>query len=126
MQHPQLQGRKLLIIDEEPTRAHALQVELGTAGAEVMSLMEFIMRGEATAAILASQPDTGSARALVRLLERRHVPFLIHAVEPPARVSTGRGAPFVAKPCPARMIISAMSLLLRERRKKYQRSVSRK
>jgi DNA-binding response OmpR family regulator len=124
--HP-LAGRRLVIIKDDLASALPLPAELERTGAEVSCVtprdaLELIAHGKISAAVVELQPDSGETRALVRLLGHRHVPFLIHSEEPPPHVTTGRGAPFIAKPCPPQKIIAAITFLVRERRRKYART----
>src|SRR5205085_817985 len=65
-----------------------------------------------SAAVLDCSPATSERQAIIRRLQDRRVPFLIHSAKPPATITSGLGAAYVAKPSPPEAVVAALAVLL--------------
>ena len=118
MKDAALCGHVILVVEDDTLIAFDLQKNLEDAGAQVahagvQDALELVAQRSLSAAVLDCHPVSRERRALVRRLKQRGVPFLFYSAQPPADVTTERGAPFIAKPCPPEKIIAAVRYLLR-------------
>ena len=118
MENHALHGQTVLVVGDELLFGRDVQESLEDAGAQVaQATLEdasgLVQQRSLSAVVLDCHPVSRERRALIRLLRQRDVPFLFYSVEPPADVTTERGAPFIAKPCPPDKMIAAVRYLLR-------------
>jgi CheY-like chemotaxis protein len=117
-----LQGQKILIVEEQALVALDLQMALERAGAEVAvtrttaEALGRISEFEFTAGIIDWRPQSDTHRVVARALKQRNVPFLFYATNPPEDVTTVRGAPILLKPSSPENIVQALALLTGARR----------
>lgn len=112
-----LAGHTILVVDDQPSAAAELLSALEAAGATVdcarcARATVLIERPFLSAAVLDCVPLSGERRAIIRRLQERRVRFLIYSTEPPATVTSGLGAPYVAKPSPPESVVAALALML--------------
>ena len=114
--HSLLEGCSILLVKDDPTLSD-LKTALGDAGAvitcaDLARALVYVERPFLSAAILDCAPASRERRDIIRRLRDRHVPFLIYSTEPPGSVAIGQGAPFVPKPSPTELLVSALAALM--------------
>lgn len=118
VERPSLQGRVILVVEEQPQAAHDLQTALEEAGADVLVARngaEALLRIEQfdlSAAVLEWRPDNGEHPMVVRQLKKEGVRFLLYASRPPATLGSASRAPMFAKSTPPEEIAKALAQLI--------------
>lgn len=112
-----LAGHTILVIDDQPSAEAELISALRAAGAVVecagcARASVLVERPFLSAAVLDCVPLSGDRRAIIRRLQERGVRFLIYSAEPPATITSGPAAPYVAKPSPPETVVAALALML--------------
>jgi CheY-like chemotaxis protein len=102
IRHRILAGRSILIVGDERANGSELQAALEHAGAAVAHADWaragiLVERPFLSAVVMASRPSSRARREVIRRLRERCVPFLIYGAEAPATITSGQGAPFIAK-----------------------------
>lgn len=95
----------------------SIRARLEDEGATVIDLtsesaLPTVQKNHRCIAVLDWHPITGARRALLRQLRSNNIPTLLYCAEPPPLVSTGRGATFIAKPCPAAKFFAVVNALV--------------
>jgi DNA-binding response OmpR family regulator len=118
MNHANLAGQTILVVEEQPLVALDLRAALEQAGAEVVEARHAAQAlsrlGEFnfTAAVVDWRPDSEDHRVVARALKDKQVRFLFYATHPPEDVTTVRGAPIFLKPGRPEEIVKALALLV--------------
>jgi hypothetical protein len=114
-----LAGRSILIMGNEPANGFELQAALEHAGATVAyadwARAEILVeRPFLSAVVMDSGPSSRARRDVIRRLRERCVPFLIYGAEPPATITSGQGAHFIAIPAPPGTVIATLIFLIEQ------------
>ena len=118
MDHANLAGRIILVVEEQALVALDLRTALEQAGAEVMvarnatEALAHINKFDFAAAVIDWRPDSDDHRVVARALKQEQVRFLFYATHPPEDVTTVRGAPIFLKPGRPEEIVQALALLV--------------
>jgi len=117
--HGPLQGRHILVVEDDPFIALALQRALEAAGATVIGpahdlseAMSLIERSTISAAILDYRLQVGNTLPLARLLAGRDIPFLFQTSDPLSVAREHPDATAIPKPFPDDQLMSAVQALL--------------
>jgi DNA-binding response OmpR family regulator len=114
-----LHGQSVLVVEEQPDAARALQVALQRAGARVLVVrdakqaLRSIEQQDFTAAVLDWRPNSSEQRTVARWFEEEGMSFLFCAAERPTNATMARGAPILIKPAHAADIVKELTLLIR-------------
>jgi DNA-binding response OmpR family regulator len=118
MNHANLAGQTILVVEEQALVALDLQTALEQAGAEVMvarnatealaRINEFVF----AAAVVDWRPGSDDHRVVARALKQEQVRLVFYATHPPEDVTTVRGAPIFLKPGRPEEIVQALALLV--------------
>jgi CheY-like chemotaxis protein len=114
-----LAGRSILMVGDEPTNGFELQAALEQAGATVACADWaragiLVERPFLSAVVMDSGPSSRARREVIRRLRERCVPFLIYGAEPPATITSGQGAPFIANSAPPETVIATVIFLVKQ------------
>jgi DNA-binding response OmpR family regulator len=119
MQRPTLQGRSILIVEDEALIVMDLTMAFEDAGAEVTSThtlkhaLLLVEHDGLSAAILDHGLKDGDSSLLSRRLKARGVPFLIYSGYTAEAVK--QGVPYVSKPASHEVLVAAVDDLIRDR-----------
>ena len=105
------------MVEDDPAIRAELETALEDGGAvvscaDVARALVYVERPFLAAVVLDCAPASQERRAIIRRLRERRVPFLIYGAEPPGTVTTGQGSPFVPKPSPPQVLVSALAALI--------------
>jgi DNA-binding NtrC family response regulator len=120
MQRSTLDGRSILIVEDEAIIAMDLTMALEDAGAEVTSTgtlkhaLLLVEHDGLSAAILDHGIKGGDSSLLSRRLKERGVPFLIYTGHSDAE-AVKQGVPYVSKPATHEVLVAAVEDLIRDR-----------
>jgi CheY-like chemotaxis protein len=112
-----LEGQRILVVEEQPLVALDLKMALEQAGAEVVvagnatEALGRVSQFGFTAGVIDWRPQSDDHRLVARALKQRKVRFLFYATNPPEDVTTIRGAPILLKPSRPENIVQALALL---------------
>jgi CheY-like chemotaxis protein len=112
-----LEGQRILVVEEQPLVALDLKLALEQAGAEVVVVgnaaeaLGRVSQFDFTAGVVDWRPQSDDHRVVARALKQRKVRFLFYATNPPEDVTTVRGAPVFLKPSRPQDIVQALALL---------------
>ncbi len=112
-----LEGQRILVVEEQPLVALDLKLALEQAGAEVVvagnaaEALGRVSQFDFTAGVVDWRPQSDDHRVVARALKQRKVRFLFYATNPPEDVTTVRGAPVFLKPSRPADIVRALALL---------------
>jgi CheY-like chemotaxis protein len=112
-----LTGQTILLVEEQTIVALDFQSALQDAGAKVVvarnaaEALASIGKTVFTSAVLDLRPSSDDHRTIARALNKRGVPFMFHATQPPEDVTTLRGAPIFPKPTRPQDIVAALATL---------------
>ena len=100
-----LQGKKLLIVEDEPTVAMEYSATLSSAGAQAVTVVRTVARaidcvreGRVDAAVVDYVLGDRNSTTLQTMLEEKHIPFVVVSGYPPVLVRTGRDQRVLHKP----------------------------
>ena len=107
-----LTGRCILLIEDEPLIAFAIQQELQDEGAKVQTARTLasaaqLLREELSAAIVDFAWSDGNAGEICAILETRGIPFIVHSGYTPCRDVHGAAA-VIAKPAQPGVLAAAL------------------
>ena len=117
MQRPTLEGRTILIVEDEAIIVMDLTMALEDAGAEVTSThtlkhaLLLVEHDGLSAAILDHGLKDGDSSLLSRRLKERGIPFLIYSGYTAEAVK--QGVPYVSKPASHEVLVAAVEDLIR-------------
>ena len=117
MDRANLEGQRILVVEEQPLVALDLKLALEQAGAEVVvagnaaEALGRVSQFDFTAGVVDWRPQSDDHRVVARALKHRKVRFLFYATNPPEDVTTVRGAPVFLKPSRPADIVRALALL---------------
>ena len=117
MQRPTLQGRSILIVEDEALIVMDLTMAFENAGAEVTSTttlrhaLLLVEHDGLAAAILDHAVRDGDSSLLYNRLAERGVPFLIYSGHTAEAIK--RGVPHVSKPASHEVLVAAVDDLIR-------------
>ena len=117
MDRANLEGQRILVVEEQPLVALDLKLALEQAGAEVVvagnaaEALGRVSQFDFTAGVVDWRPQSDDHRVVARALKQRKVRFLFYATNPPEDVTTVRGAPVFLKPSRPADIVQALALL---------------
>ncbi len=117
MDRANLEGQRILVVEEQPLVALDLKLALEQAGAEVVvagnaaEALGRVSQFDFTAGVVDWRPQSDDHRVVARALKQRKVLFLFYATNPPEDVTTVRGAPVFLKPSRPEDIVQALALL---------------
>ena len=117
MDRANLEGQRILVVEEQPLVALDLKLALEQAGAEVVvagnaaEALGRVSQFDFTAGVVDWRPQSDDHRVVARALKQRKVRFLFYATNPPEDVTTVRGAPIFLKPAHPEEIVKALALL---------------
>jgi CheY-like chemotaxis protein len=112
-----LEGQRILVVEEQPLVALDLKLAFEQAGAEVVvagnaaEALGRVSQFDFTAGVVDWRPQSDDHRVVARALKQRKVRFLFYATNPPEDVTTVRGAPVFLKPSRPADIVQALALL---------------
>jgi DNA-binding NtrC family response regulator len=118
MQRPTLEGRSILIVEDEALIVLDLTMAFEEAGAEVTSthtLKHALLLVEddgLSAAVLDHGLKDGDSSLLSKRLKERGVPFLIYSGYSDA-AAVKQGVPFISKPASHEVLVTAVEDLIR-------------
>lgn len=118
MQRPSLEGRSILIVEDEPLIALDLTEAFEPTGAElttattVQHAMRLILRERLSAAILDNALPDGDSSALCELLTERGIPYIIYSGYGVDGQPACKDAPFLTKPAHPDVIVTMMQHLI--------------
>ena len=118
MQRPTLEGRSILIVEDEAIIAMDLTMAFEDAGAEVTSTdtlkhaLLLVEHDGLSAAILDHGLKDGDSSLLYKRLKERGVPFLIYSGHSDAE-AVKQGVPYVCKPASHAVLVAAVEDLIR-------------
>jgi len=121
MQRPTLEGRTILIVEDEAIIVMDLTMALEDVGAEVTSTgtlkhaLLLVEHDGLSAAILDHGLKDGDSSLLSRRLKERGVPFLIYSGHLDAE-AVKQGVPYVSKPASHAVLVAAVEDLIRDRK----------
>src|SRR5262247_949008 len=113
-----LQGALILVIEDEPLIALDLSASLEDAGARVVQAanvegaLAAIDAHACSAAVLDFWLGLETGRAVARRLKEKRIPFLYYSGRALDDLTTGSGAPVIAKPAGPREIVGMLRLLI--------------
>ena len=117
MDRANLEGQRILVVEEQPLVALDLKLALEQAGAEVVvagnatEALGRVSQFDFTAGVVDWRPQSDDHRVVARALKQRKVRFLFYATNPPDDVTTIHGAPVFLKPSRPENIVQALALL---------------
>jgi DNA-binding response OmpR family regulator len=117
MQRPTLQGRSILIVEDEPLIVMDLTLALEHTGAELTTTntlkhaLLLVEHDGLSAAILDHALGDGNSSLLYKRLAERGVPFLIYSGYTAEAVK--RGVPYISKPASHDVLVAAVEDLIR-------------
>ncbi len=123
MDHADLTGQTILLVEEQAIVALDLESALKDAGAKVViarnaaEALASIGQVAFTSAVLDLRPSSDDHRTIARALKKRGVPFIFHATHQPEDVTTLRGAPVFQKPARAQDIVPMLAALLKTQKR---------
>jgi CheY-like chemotaxis protein len=115
---PALQGRIILVVEEQPKTARELQTALEQAGADVLlagNCAEALLRiqqFDLSAAVLDWRPEISEHPIVIRQLKKEGVRFLLYTSRPPEHMSSASRAPIFAKSTAPAEIAKALAQLI--------------
>jgi CheY-like chemotaxis protein len=118
MDSADLTGQTVLLVEEQTIVALDFQSALQDAGAKVVvardaaEALASIEKTAFTSAVLDLRPSSDDHRTIARALNKRGVPFMFHATQPPEDVTTLRGATIFTKPTRPQDIVAALATLI--------------
>jgi DNA-binding response OmpR family regulator len=108
-----LTGRSILLIEDEPLIAFAIQQELQAEGAQVQTARTLAIASQAlqskelSAVIVDLALADGDADAICALLKKRRIPFIVHSGYTPCR-NVGGAAAVIPKPAQPGALATAL------------------
>jgi hypothetical protein len=114
-----LAGRSILIVGDAPAVGFGVRTALERAGATVAyadwARAEILVeRPFLSAVVINSGPSSRARREVIRRLRERCVPFLIYGSEPPATITSGQGAQFIATSEPPEKVVATLIFLVKQ------------
>ena len=117
MERPKLNGRTILVVEDEPLIAIDIAEAFQKAGAQVTTTttlrqaMILVEHDGLAVAILDHALNDGDSSALYLRLKERDIPFVIYSGFPEVS-DVAAGAPLVQKPAKADVLIATVEALL--------------
>jgi len=118
MQRPTLEGRSILIVEDEPLIALDLMQAFESTGAElttaatVQHAMRLILREPLSAVILDHALPDGDSSALCELLTERAIPFVVYSGFGLTGEAACKNAPFLTKPANPEVIVTLVQKMI--------------
>jgi DNA-binding response OmpR family regulator len=117
-----LQGRRILVVEDDPLIALDIQEILTAAGVTVIGptsrlahALRLVESREIDAAVLDVRLEVGTTLPLAERLAERGVPFLFQTSDPGVLGGQYQGAPVLVKPFRPDGLIAALEILLAKR-----------
>ena len=114
-----LEGRSILVVEDEPLIGLDIAQTLENAGAKTVSAntlkraLDRVEQEALSAAVLDQALSDGDSALLCARLREKGVPFLVYSGLPDRAQGPYGGAPYLSKPAPADVLVTAVGKLLR-------------